>query len=258
MSGRVTLSLRAPLEALLDLEGLTPDRLAGLSAPQIARLPVLYGSRTVALGDLFQVRGERSAQLRIEGDLSRAVRVGAGMQAGELVVDGSVGDEAGLAMAGGLLRVEGRAGARLGGAAPGASKGTTGGEIIVAGAAGERAGERLRRGLIVVAGDAGQEAGREMLAGTLVVTGRTGPHAGRGSRRGSIIALGGIDIPPTYRYACTFEPGYVRVLMTHLRRRHGLPMSEAALVGRYRRYCGDLGVPGRGEILVLDAPRPRR
>jgi hypothetical protein len=34
-----------------------------------------------------------------------------------------------------------------------------------------------------------------------------------------------------------------------VRRRYGVDIVEEVIIGRYRRYCGDAGDPGRGEIL---------
>ena len=258
MSGPISLTLRAPLATALDLEALTPQRCLGLGEREIAGLPVWLEGLEVRLGDLFAVRGERSDRIHIEGDLRLATRVGAGMSGGELVVDGNVGDEAGLAMGGGVLRIHGSAGARLGAARPGAARGMTGGEIVVRGATGPEAGARARRGLIVIGGDTGRDAARAMIAGTLVVLGRAGDSPGRGNKRGSIIAAGVTEIPATYRYACTYLPPHVRLTMIYLRRRYGLGIDDRFLLGRYQRYCGDAGDPGKGEILVLDGAGPAR
>jgi hypothetical protein len=111
----------------------------------------------------------------------------------------------------------------------------------------------MRRGLVVVAGDTLEHAARAAFAGTLVVLGRTGAHPGRGNKRASIIAAGDIDVPSTYRYACTLQPPWVRLLMTYLRRQYGVSIDDRVLEGRYRRYCGDAGDPGKGEILALSA-----
>ena len=266
MSDAITLSLRAPLEVRLEVERLTGDHLAGLSEGDIAALPVWMGNRSVPLGEFFDVKGERSSSVRIEGDVSRLDGLGAGMSAGELVVAGDagsyvaagmtggvvevlghVGNDAGVAMSGGTLRIQGNAGDRLAAARPGASRGMTGGEVIVRGSAGAEVAARCRRGLVAVAGDVGDHAGRSMIAGTLIVLGATGPEAGRGNKRGSIVAVGPITVPQTYRYACTYEPTYVRLVMTRLERTYGLEAS--GLEGRYRRFCGDAGEPGKGEIL---------
>jgi formylmethanofuran dehydrogenase subunit C len=252
VSETVTLSLRAPLTERLEVGGLTADRVALLSEKEIAALAVWAGGREARLGDFFTVTGERALRMRLEGDLSRAVGIGAGMSAGSIDVEGSVGDEAGIAMAGGTLRISGNAGDRLGAATPGASRGMTGGEIVVLGSAGREAAARARRGLVVVGGDTGADAARDIIAGTLVVLGRTGANPGLRSKRGSIVAIGGIDVPSTYRYACTFEPPHLRLTLTYLRRKYGIAVDERAIAARYRRYCGDLGEPGKGEILEVE------
>ena len=204
MSDVVTVSLRAPLTEPLHVEGLTADRVAGLSECEIAALPAWLGARMARLGDFFDVKGQRSDRLRIVGALTKVHGVAAGMAGGELVIDGD------------------------------------GGRFVAQGMTG---------GLVVVGGDVGVDAARGMIAGTLVVFGRTGARPGRGSKRGSIVALGGIDVPVTYWYACTYEPPYVRLLLTYLRRRYGLKIDDRMIAGRYRRHCGDAGNPGRGEIL---------
>jgi formylmethanofuran dehydrogenase subunit C len=268
MSEHVTLTLRGPLDGTLEVDGVAGDRFATLSQAEIAALPVWLGARTAQLGDFFDVAGERSSTVRVVGAATSVNGLGAGMSAGALTIDGDAGarvgarmtggrldvlgdagDDAGMAMGGGVLHVRGRAGDRLGAVAPGASKGMTGGEIVVVGSAGTDAGARARRGLIVVGGDAGRDAARAIIAGTLVVFGRTGPDPGRASKRGSIIALGGIVPPATYWYACTYQPPHVRVMLTYLRRQYGLSVDARTIDGRFRRYCGDSGTPGRGEIL---------
>ncbi len=264
----VTLTLRDGVTEHVEAGGVTPDCVAALSEAQIARLPLWVAGREARVGDVFRVAGAGSTQVRVVGALATVDGLGADMRAGDLIIDGdagarvgagmcggvvhvtgSVADDAGLAMAGGVLRVDGNAGDRLGAARPGASKGMTGGEIIVAGAAGADAAARLRRGLVVVAGSVGAEAGRAMVAGSLVVFGAIAGEPGRGNKRGSIVAAGGVTVPATYRYACTFEPPHLRLTLTYLRRQYGLPIDERFVRGAYRRYCGDAGVPGKGEIL---------
>jgi formylmethanofuran dehydrogenase subunit C len=270
MSDAVTLTLHHDPGERVDAEHLVPDRLASLDERDIATLPIRVGRRAVQLGELFDVRGGRAARVRVTGNLQHVDGLGAGMSAGEMVVEGNVGDRlgagmsggwidvrgsagdaAGLAMSGGALRIVGNAGARLGAGEPGASRGMTGGEIVVNGDTGPAAAARLRRGLVVVTGTAGAEAGRAMIAGTLVAFGAVAAPAGRGSKRGSIVAFDAIEIPETYRYACTFQPTYIRLLLTYLRRRYGVAVEDDALNGRFHRYCGDAGTVGKGEILEL-------
>lgn len=269
MSDQITLTLRHALSESMEADGLAPDRLATLSAKAIAALPIWAGARQARLGDLFTIEGELSDRVVVRGDLSRLHGVGmrmrggtltieghvghrlaAGMSGGTVTIVGDAGDDAAVAMGGGLVRIHGNAGDRLAAAAPGASKGMTGGEVIVDGSAGAHAAARARRGLVVIGRDAGDHAAHRMIAGTLAVFGRTGAHAGVGNKRGSIVSLGAIEVPATYEYACTFDPPHVRLLLQYLRRRHGLPIDDRMLTALYRRYCGDIGDPGKGEIVV--------
>jgi len=275
----VSLVLRGPLESSVEVDGLTADRFATLNALEIAELPVWIGSRGARLGDFFDVRGERSASVRVEGDahdLAHVDGLGAGMAGGELTIDGgaghrvgagmsggrvhvrgNAGDEAGLAMSGGVLRIGGNVGDRAGAGVAGASRGMTGGELLVDGSAGAEAAAHLRRGLVVVGGDVGAHAARTMIAGTLIVFGDVASPVARANKRGTVIAARHVNVPPTYRYACTFEPPHVRLTMTYLRRRHGLAIDSRLVEGRYHRYCGDAGRPGKGEILQWVAQRQR-
>jgi formylmethanofuran dehydrogenase subunit C len=275
VSDAVTLTLRTPFGGRLDLTGVSPDRVADLDARQIAALPLWFGREAASVGDFFDVRGGRAADLRVEGvrpgidGLGRGMtggrllivgdagaHVAEGMAGGTVEVRGDVGDAAGVGMSGGVLRVSGRAGDRLGAALPGAAKGMTGGEILVEGPAGRETASRCRRGLVVVGGSVGPDAARVMIAGTLVVRGTTEAGAGRGNKRGSIVALGPIVVPDTYAYACTFDPPYLRLLFQYLRTRYGLAIDERIAPGGYRRYCGDRGYPGKGEILASPGEPP--
>lgn len=268
MSGWVTLTLRSAPPGAIEIPDLLPARTATLDQHAIATLPVRVGRTLASVGDFFDVAGSTAEHIRLVGDLTLVHGVGASMSSGEIVVEGDAGARAGERMAGGTLRIRGRAGDdaaramsgglmviegdagdRLAGPIPGAAKGMSGGEVIVRGHVGNDAGARTRRGLLV-AGTLGADAGRATIAGTILSLGAIGAHPGRRSKRGSLIALGEVDVPATYRYACTYEPGYLRLLLLYLKRTHGVAIPEDAVTARYRRYCGDAGEPGKGEILV--------
>jgi len=244
MSDVVTLALRTAPAGALELAAVTPDRLAQLAQREIAALPVRHGGRAAALGDFFVVQGERAARVRLEAE-----GLGAAMTGGELLVEGHAGRDVGVAMAGGTIEVRGDTGDNAGGALPGAARGMVGGEIVIRGNAGDDAGARMRRGLVVVTGNAGQGTGRGMIAGTAVVFGETGSDAGRWTKRGSIVACGPVARPATFRYACTYRPPHVRLLLLYLRERRGLDVADRWITGRYDRYCGDLAELGKGEML---------
>ena len=264
----MTLTLRAPLEEPIEADCIVPDRFGELGEAGIGALPVWAGRSRRTLADYFDVKGGRSHAVRVVGDVRRVHDLAARMSGGDLVVDGdagsrlaagmtggrievlgSVGDDAGVGMAGGSLRIRRNAGDRVGSAAPGASRGMTGGEIVVDGSVGTDAGARMRRGLLFVGGDAGHHAARAMIAGTVIVIGRVGREPAFASKRGSLVVGGVVDLPVTYRFACEYEPPHVRLALTYLARRYALTLGRELVQGRYRRYCGDAGTIGKGEIL---------
>ncbi len=231
------------------------------------------GARGPLLGDLFAISrgaGARGAcPIRVVGDLRRIDGLGSGMTAGTLVIDGDVGREVGRgmtggtieirgsagdglgrAMAGGSITVFGRGGDCIGGPLPGGSRGMTGGEIVVRGDAGRDAGFCARRGLIAIGGNADDGVARGMIAGTVVVMGRAVGSVGLWNKRGTVVALGGAQILASYRYACTYRPSFIGLLLGHLRRTHRLSVDDRFLQGRYARHCGDFSELGLGEVLT--------
>lgn len=249
MSDAVVLSLTHPPEHALLAPAIAGDRFVALGAKEIVALPVLHGGRAARLGDFWSVRGERSATLRLEGDLDRVEGIATAMAAGEILITGNAGRDLGVALGGGRIEVRGSVGDNVGGARPGAARGMTGGEIVIRGGAGAGAGARMRRGLVVVLGDAGAGAGRGMIAGTALLGGRVGPGAGRFVKRGSVISLGPLARPATFRYACTYRPPHVALLLRYLRTRYGLEIADRYVTGRYERYTGDMAELGKGELL---------
>jgi formylmethanofuran dehydrogenase subunit C len=267
----LTLTLHEPPTVPLETQGLSPDRLAARSRGEIEALTVWHGNRRAQLADFFAVSGNRDEELRVEGDLRRVkflgadmtagrltvagdagMHTGADMRGGELVVEGDVGDFAGVNMRGGRLVVQGSAGHQLGGAHPGERAGMRGGEILVHGDAGDQVGAGLRRGLIAVAGRVGDAAGLRMLAGTIVALGGLGAPPGAAMRRGTIVTMSQVALLPTFAFACSYRPPFLRLYLCHLRAL-GLPLIDEQIEGRYARWCGDGLELRRGEILILEA-----
>jgi formylmethanofuran dehydrogenase subunit C len=247
----ITLTPKAAFPGLVDGRALAPDRLAGLTGSQLGKLLLpVEGRGSVPLGDLCRIDGDTSQKLRLEGDWSAVDGLGTGMAGGRLEVTGSAGRDVGACMVGGVVIVQGDAGANAGGARPGGSRGMAGGEIVIRGGAGSEAGARMRRGLIYVGGAAGEGAGRSMIAGTLVLAGPAGQNTALWNKRGSIIALADLAIPVTYRYACSYHPPAVPLLLGRLARLYGARIGPEQIAGRYRRYSGDLAESGKGEILA--------
>ena len=186
MSGGLVAKLKEPLQQRADLSEVLVGSWTSLSAKELSDRPVhLERDGEAHLGDLFELDGHQRGRIRFVGELDQADRLGAGLIEGEVIVEGSVGREAGLAQAGGRIDIGGDAGPRAGAAPLGFKRGMTGGELIVRGSAGAEAGAAMRRGLLVILADAGDRTGLGMIAGTVVVFGSAGPDAGLWSKRGS-------------------------------------------------------------------------
>lgn len=266
----IIVTIRSQPQAPLEAESITPDNFQSKSAAEIVNLPVTHGNERGRIGDFFEVDGDRSAEIVLNGDLSRVKNIGAGMtlgsirvngdvgmhlgaamRGGEINVLGSVGDWAGAEMAGGKISITGNAGHGLGGAYRGSRHGMNRGLIIVEGSAGNEVGAAMRRGLIVVKGDVGDFAGAFMIAGSIVVFGKLGIRAGAGLLRGSIITFQEPELLPTYSYDCSYNPDYLNLLFQTLRN-NGISIPAQHAASRFRRYSGDFNRLGKGEILVYD------
>jgi formylmethanofuran dehydrogenase subunit C len=247
----IVAKLKEPLRQRVDLSEVLVGSWVTLSASELSGRPVyLERDGAARLGDLFELNGRPEGSIRFVGQLDQVDRLGAGLSEGEVVVDGDVGREVGVAQAGGRLDIGGDAGPRAGAALPGFKRGMTGGELIVRGSAGAEAGAAMRRGLLVILRAAGDRTGLGMIAGTVLVFGAVGADTGLWSKRGSVVALGPVTPPPTYFYACTCQPTYLRLLLTRLRSSYDLPVRPRHLNGFYRRYSGDMAELGKGEILA--------
>jgi formylmethanofuran dehydrogenase subunit C len=264
----LVLTLSGRPDQRLDLSAIVPQRLAGLSEAEIAKIELQTTRRRVTVGDAFSLRMGDAKQIRIQASCDRLDRIGQEMTGGEIIVDGDVGARAGRLMKGGRLTIRGSAGwwaasgmkggsieifgdagDRLGGPVAGEVAGMRGGEVLVHGRAGERAGDRLRRGTIVVEGGAGAYAGSRMIAGTLVVLGRTGPLPGYLMKRGTIV-LGdrSEEMSPTFIDCGVHDLVALRLMADFL---GGLSPRAGKLFRRpLRRFAGDMATVGKGEIFV--------
>lgn len=260
--------LKGPLPGRIDASPLLPHRLAEMGMTEIAALPLRFGRGHLAVGDLFDLSGVPSGVVELEGDerldfvgaglTAGTIRVagpvghraGTGMSGGSLVVEGSAGLAAGASMRGGVLTIGGDAGNELGGALPGERAGMTGGRILVQGDCGDRAGERMRRGLIAVGGDAGAYAALHMNAGSLLIGGKPGAATGHGMRNGTILVRGEVEPLPGFADCGLNQLPFLSLLDNHLSGLDGVPTACRGLTGRARRWLGDRGFDGRGELLA--------
>jgi len=261
----ITFGLRERPPQRVDLSALVPERLAGLSGRDIAALPVHTTRERLALGDLFRIRPGDVADIRFEGGSDRldhvgeklsggririmgevGARLGRGMTAGAITVEGAAGPYAASGMGGGRVEILGDAGERLGGPCPGEMRGMHGGLVVVRGGAGPRAGDRMRRGAILVAGDVGDHAGSRMIAGTLVALGRAGRFPGTLMKRGTLVFAGGVGtLSPTF-----LTTGALDLVALRLLARFAQAELGSALPLGLVRHAGDNAVTGKGEIFA--------
>jgi formylmethanofuran dehydrogenase subunit C len=107
----------------------------------------------------------------------------------------------------------------------------------------------MRRGMIVVSGTSGDYAGTAMIAGTLVLLGKTGHLPGYLMRRGTIVlGRGAQSLAPSFADCGPHELAFAALLGSTLA---ALEVKTGKLFkGPLRRYAGDLGALGKGEILL--------
>jgi len=268
----LVLTLERRPDQRLDASALIPDRLAGMTATQIAAIELQTTRIRVTAGDVCRIRMGDPQQVRLEGACDRLDLIGHGMTGGAIVVEsdagaqagrlmaggrltvaGSAGPWAGSGMTGGVVEIAGSAGERLGGPLAGETAGMRGGVIVVRGDAGERAGDRMRRGTILVEGGAGAFAGSRMIAGTLIVRRRAGAHPGYLMRRGTLVLAEGAEaLPPTFVDCGVHDLVAQRLLAAFV----ATYSTRSARIFRdpLRRFAGDMAVLGKGEAFVPVAP----
>lgn len=253
----VILTPRNPDGPPIDMTGVLPERLAdgfdGGGREALAGLMLVRGRHRHRLDTLFTLQdGGPSGALILRPGGIVLDGVGAGMTAGEILVEGNCGAFAAAEMAGGRLRIAGDAGDFLGAPLAGGTRGMSGGSVVVGGNAGDRVGERMRRGLIAVQGRVGSLCGARMIAGTIVVGAACGPGLGQAMRRGSILLSQAPEAVPS-----GFVDGgmndwlFLELMRKELMDEGAWPAGFPATGTRARRLVGDRSVEGIGEVLIL-------
>ncbi|HXI30089.1 MAG TPA: formylmethanofuran dehydrogenase subunit C [Vicinamibacterales bacterium] len=264
----LTLTLMDAPSVPLEADALSPDTIAPLSIAGIRALPVQLGKRLRRLDDFFTVDGEPGDEIELRGDLGRVkwigrsmsrgvlrirgnagMHLGSAMSGGTIEVHGDAGDWLGAEMSGGVIHVHGNAGGQVGAAYRGAMAGMRDGFIFIDGSAGLEVGMRMKRGTIVVGGPVRDFAGLQMKGGTIVLRQGAELRTGAWMIRGTIVTLKPIPLLPTFAYAASYSPTFLRLYARRLAR-FGCAIPYDERQGSYQRYTGDAAVPGRGEILV--------
>ncbi|QDT10041.1 formylmethanofuran dehydrogenase subunit C [Planctomycetes bacterium K23_9] len=264
----ITLTLKESPSVPLETEVITPDTVADLSRSEIAALTVYHGKRVCRLDDFFDIDGEKSEHIEIHGDLHRVRMIGKGMSRGSLSITGNVGmhlgaqmsggtitvngnasDWIGAEMTGGLIRIHGNGGGQIGAAYRGSLAGMRNGTILVDGTAGLEVGMRMKRGTIVIGKTVRDFAGLQMKGGTIVMLSGAEIRTGAWMNRGTIISCQPTQVMPTFAYSGAYNPTFVNVYAKHLTQ-YGIDLPYKVSAGTYSRYAGDMGVSGKGELLV--------
>ena len=264
----ITLTLKEQPNVPLESEVISPDVMGALANDAIRALPVYLGKKQCRVDDFFTVEGEASDEIEVRGDAKQVkwmgrsmtrgrlnivgnagMHTGAYMKGGTIEVSGNVSDWLGGEMTNGFIRVAGNAGGQVGAAYRGSRGGMRNGTIIIGGTAALEVGMRMKRGTIVVGGPVRDFAGLEMKGGTIVLMSGGELRTGAWMNRGTIVSLAPISLLPSFLYAATYNPTFLRLYARHLATL-GITIPYDPKDGGYQRYTGDTSVPGRGEILV--------
>jgi formylmethanofuran dehydrogenase subunit C len=269
----LTFRYNAKTSVPVEVEGLTPSAVRGMTLAEIERFEIFHGNRKIPLAEFFSVSGDpHDARFEFQGHLAGVHWIGAQMSEGEIHVQGDAGrhvgsemtggvlhvhgnasDWVGGEMHGGLIHVRGNAGHLVGSAYRGSAIGMAGGTILIGGSAGNEVGLTMRRGLLAVGGTCGDFVGANMLAGTVLVFGACGNRPAANMRRGTVGLFGGE--PPnlliSFRKSCVFRAPFLRLMFRHLRTL-GLAVPSVCDDANYSMYHGDHVSIGRGEILIRE------
>jgi len=246
----IILKCREKIGIMVEAEAIRPESFAGKSREEIEALLVWQGPEKLPLSRLFDVEtsgpsaSPEDTRILLKGDLSRVKRIGEGMKAGSIEIDGPAGMHLGAEMAGGsivvkgnagswsgremkggLLHIKGSCGDHVGSAYRGSWRGMTGGQIIVEGNARSQLGGGLAGGQITVEGDVENFCGIRQSGGLILIRGSAVRGVGAEMNGGTIAVCKDILQP---------SPGFVEI-----GREADPTVGEVKLEGRYVKYTGD-------------------
>jgi len=251
----IKLTLVGKIDIMLEAEVITPDTFASKSEDEIKNLLIWQGPNQLPLSDFFEVKGNTASSpqetsIIIEGDVTRVKRIGDGMTAGnikingsagmhvgsqmsggEIVVTGNVDAWAGMEMKGGLLHITGDAGDHAGCAYRGSWHGMTGGKLLIDGSAQSQIGGGMSGGVIVVAGSVQNFCGIRQNAGLIVVKGDANRGVGAEMSGGTIVVIGNIT---------NFLPGF-----EYVDTQSDLTFDDITCQGDFLQFAGDHAIIAR-------------
>ena len=252
-------------EVPVQAASISPDVFKGKDAGEIANLPVTEGNRNLKLGDLFEIHEDNleTPYITINGDAGKVKRIGQGMKAGEILINGdagmhtgekmvggkitingNIGGWSGNDMKGGLIEVHGDAGDYLASPYRGTSTGMKGGLITVDGKVGSDSGCYLHGGILKIKGGAGRFLGYHMSDGAILVDKDVDTRAGACMTGGKIVITGAIpEVMPTF----TIDSVKPKVKID----------DTQSVAGPFYVFLGDLAEQGKGKLFVSKINNPQ-
>ena len=252
----IVLTPKGDIDIMVEAEVITPDAFANKKPAELEQLIVWQGPRELPLSEFFDVEGSGSSAqdttIIIEDDVPRVKRIGAGMSAGRIVVEGSagmhVGSEmlggdilvkgdagswAGMEMKGGMLHILGNASDHVGCAYRGSWHGMTGGRILIEGSARSQLGGGMSGGEIVVNKSVENFCAIRQSAGSIVVRGDAVRGVGAEMTGGTVVVCGHVFQPlPGFEYGGTESD---------------LKLGDTECLGEFLKFAGDYAVSARAK-----------
>ncbi|MBW6470966.1 MAG: formylmethanofuran dehydrogenase subunit C, partial [Methanosarcinaceae archaeon] len=247
----VTLSLKEKNAVPIEADSVNTDNFASKSKDEIRAILVWYGNAQSPIGDLFNVAVDGSGsvdetKIVINGDVSRVKRIGEGMSAGEIEINGNVDMHCGSNMTGGKITINGDADSWVGCE-------MKGGEIVVNGNGGYYVGGGYRGeacgmkgGKITVTGNVRDYLGEHMCGGEILVKGNAGLLPGISNNGGSIIIEGNTTMPASEMTKGTI---IIKGIVLDFLPSFTEDGTEDVDGVTYRKFAGDVNAGGKGVLL---------
>jgi formylmethanofuran dehydrogenase subunit C len=248
----VLLKSKREIGIMVEAEVINPGTFTGKSKLEIEQLILWQGPIQLPLSEFFDVEvngsgGPEETLIVVEGDVSRVKRIGHGMKAGKIeiqgsagmhvgsemtggsiIVKGSAGSWAGMEMKGGNLQINGNAGDHVGCAYRGSWRGMSGGKILIEGNARSQLGGGMTGGEIVVGGNVENFCGIRQAGGLIQVKGNAIRGLGAEMTGGAIAIYGEMR---------QFTPGFVKI-----GKEENPKLGEKQLNGIFSKFSGDYAI----------------
>lgn len=263
----ITLTLKKKSPIALEFDEVIPDKVYDWDKADFENYEVPVGNTRFSLRNYFDIEVEGTAEgpeevkMIFDGDMGRVKYIGAGMSAGEIIVNGDADLHCGAHMEGGKITVHGDAESYAGREMKGGEleimgstrefcgcsyigdwRGMSGGKITIHGSAGKQLGECLSGGDIYVKGNCDILAGIHMTKGFIQIDGDVTRWPGGQMKNGNILINGKLD---------RLLEGFVMDgIVTNPE------IDGRSFPGKYIKYTGDIALNGKGG-LYLNAEKNR-